>query len=143
MAVYPGLSALTVGVDDLRASTRFYERLGWTRSRAASSAASSLFRLNNGVLALFDRRLLAETAGLPPSPARPLVLLTQHHPSRAAVDEASYVMARAGGRILRVPGVGGPGVWRALVADRAGLVFDFMHDPEVELAADGSLVLPP
>ena len=144
MAVYPGLSALTVGVDDLRASTRFYERLGWRRSKEASSAATSLFALNNGVLALYDRRLLAEAFRLPaPSGPGPLVLLTQHHPSAAAVDAAAYAMARAGGRLLTAPGPAGSGAWRALVTDRAGLVFDLVHDPDFEVGADGSLVLPP
>lgn len=143
MAVYPGLSALTVGVDNLRAATRFYERLGWPRSREASSAATSLFALNNGVLALFDHMLLAEAYRLPQIGTGPLVLLTQHHQSASAVDAAAYAMARAGGRLLSAPGPAGSGAWRALVTDRAGLVFDLVHDPDVEVGPDGSLVLPP
>ena len=144
MAVYPGLSALTVGVDDLRAATRFYERLGWPRSKEASSAATSLFALNNGVLALFDRTLLAEAFRLPAQAGTgPLVLLTQNHRSASAVDAAAYAMARAGGRLLSAPGPAGSGAWRALVTDRAGLVFDLVHDPHVEVGPDGSLMLPP
>ena len=41
MRLFTGLSVLTLGVASVDRSTRFYERLGWRRTRGASSGASN------------------------------------------------------------------------------------------------------
>lgn len=56
------LNIITLGVRDIDAAVRFYEKgLGWTRS-PASTGDLVLFPLGGMVLALYPRKLLAEDA---------------------------------------------------------------------------------
>src|SRR4051812_41126274 len=58
------LTLITLGVDDIRRATDFYEKgLGWKRS-AASMDDMILFPLGGIVLGLYPRKLLAEDAGV-------------------------------------------------------------------------------
>jgi catechol 2,3-dioxygenase-like lactoylglutathione lyase family enzyme len=58
------LSLVTLGVADVDAAARFYERLGWKRSSASQNAVV-FFDLGGIVLSLFGRNDLAADAGMP------------------------------------------------------------------------------
>ena len=99
MRVYPGISAVDLGVLDLEAAVRFYERLGFRRSpwREASTA---LFQLNTIVLRLHEAPPAAGERGR--AQGRD-VSLAQYHASAEAVEGALEEAGGAGARLLARP----------------------------------------
>ena len=70
MKFYPGVTLVTLGVDDVDRASRFYESLGWRRSLEASQPSISFFQLNTLAIALFGRADLARDAGVDAAPSR-------------------------------------------------------------------------
>lgn len=58
----PRISLITLGVSDLQRSIAFYEALGFPRKESPPDVA--FFPLNGTWLSLYDRRALAEDAGV-------------------------------------------------------------------------------
>lgn len=145
MRLYPGVSIVTLGVSDLGRAQRFYEQLRWRRSRAASTDRISFFALNSLVLALFDRMALAEDAGVADGEAAVVfsgVTLAQNYGSKAAVRMAMDEALAAGARGLKAPQDTAWGGYHATFADPDGHVWELAYNPFVELAADGTILLP-
>lgn len=139
MRVFPGVSCITLGVEDVQRSTIFYEMLGWRVSRRASGPDASYFQLNNIVLALRSTAALAEVR---PDEATPTMVLNQHYGSHRSVAKALYVAARA-----RAPGVFGPsrthdGGSSGGFVDLDGHAWSIAYDPACPPSPDGSLILP-
>jgi catechol 2,3-dioxygenase-like lactoylglutathione lyase family enzyme len=142
MSAYPGLSMLTLGVEDLPRATDFYTRLGWRRSQAASGPAISFFSLNNLVLALYPHDDLALDCGANAMSFRGQSM-SQNHASEAAVRSAALSAQRAGGRLWKSPGPASWGGYHAIVGDPDGHALEFAFNPFFALGPDGSIVLPP
>jgi predicted lactoylglutathione lyase len=62
------ISIVTLGVNDLAASTEFYENLGWTNT-SASQESVTFFQGHSIVLGLYGRAALADDIGVEDSPA--------------------------------------------------------------------------
>lgn len=149
MRMYPGISIVTLGVADVGRSSRFYERFGWRRSKAASDDTASFFALNNIVIAVSGREAPAgdsgtrrDAAGLL-EPAIPRIILTQNYGSPAAVDLAFDLAIAAGAKELAGPGNAPWGGYHGFFADPGGHIWELAYHPFLELAADGTLDLPP
>ena len=89
------ISIITLGVEDLKRSTEFYERLGWRRSKA-SSEGITFFQAGGMALALYPRSELAKDANVTPHGdgfrATSLALNTRSR------DEVDSVLKEAGRR---------------------------------------------
>ena len=143
--MYPGISIVSLCVADVDQSSRFYERLGWRRSKGASSQAVSFFALNNIVLAIFSREAAVEDsiASVAPEAGYSGIWLAQYYGSPAAVDLAFDSAIAAGGRVRVEPCTASRGGYHGLFADPDGHLWKLAYNPLLELAADGSLCLPP
>lgn len=104
----PRLTVLTLGVDDLHASVRFYrDGLGFPTDGVVGEefehGAVAFFDLQPGLrLALWPRASIAHDTGLPLGPASATELTLGHNVgSREAVDAAMARAAAAGARILK------------------------------------------
>ena len=99
------ITLITLGVADVARASRFYEAIGFVRSKAASQDAIAFFRAGGVVLALFGRDALAHDAGLEPTPAGRFggITIARNLPSPAAVDAACDEALAAGARLLKKP----------------------------------------
>ncbi len=64
----PNISIVTLGVEDLAASTTFYEKLGWANTKASQPSVTFL-QGHSIVLGLYGRAALAEDADVENVPA--------------------------------------------------------------------------
>jgi uncharacterized protein len=141
----PHISLVTLGVDDLRAATRFYEAIGWRTSAAASVPGTVAFLGGGNVaLSLFSRHDLAEDAHL--APGRPVgfrgVALATNVGSEAEVDALLETATSAGGRIRKVAEHTDWGGYSGYFTDPDGHLWEVAYNPHFELLDDGRLVLP-
>lgn len=145
MTPSPAVVALvTLGVDDLPRATRFYEQIGFVKSVSQSRDSVSFFRAGGVVLSLFDRRALAEDAGLPENPRAGFggITLARNLSSREAVDEAHEQAVAAGARSLKPPREVFWGGYAAYVADPDGHPIELAWNPFFPLRDDGTIDLP-
>ena len=142
MRLFPGLSSLTLGVSSLPEATAFYEKLGWKKLPEESSAAASVFRLNNVLLILRVDDVMRRD--LHAGPLRdPLAACGQNYGDGPSVSAALERARDAGATILREAG---PETFakrtagtRGVFSDPDGHVWDVVHDPSRMPAADGTL----
>jgi uncharacterized protein len=104
----PRITVITLGVDDLERSVRFYrDGLGLHTEGIVGEelefGAVAFFELQSGVrLALWPRRSLAHDAGLPAGRPSPTELSLGHNvPSAAEVDAVMAEAEAAGAKIVR------------------------------------------
>jgi predicted lactoylglutathione lyase len=138
------ISMITLGVDDLVASTAFYRRLGWTPSAKFSNEAITFFRMNGMVLALFGWKALAEDATVADEgkPGFRGVTVAYNTRTREGVDEALAQAERAGARIVKAAQEVFWGGYCGYFADPDGHLWEVTWNPLFPLAEDGSVVLP-
>ena len=105
----PRISLITLGVDDLERSVKFYsEGLGLATEgiigREFEHGAVAFFELASGLrLALWPRASLAHDAEVPAGPASSTEFALAHNvASRAEVDAVMAQAAAAGGRIAKL-----------------------------------------
>ncbi|MFI5014846.1 MAG: VOC family protein [Hyphomicrobiales bacterium] len=136
------LSLVTLGVSDLGASRRFYERLGWTAS-AASQGDIVFFQMNGFALALYPRDALAADAQVENTASGfPGVTMAHNLGSEAEVDRVFAAMVEAGARPLKPPRKAFWGGYSSYVADPDGHLWEIAHDPFLPLDRAGDLRLP-
>ncbi len=103
----PRISLITLGVDDLERSLRFYrDGLGLDTAGIIGTefehGAVAFFELAGGLkLAIFPRRSLAQDAGLPIVAAGATFSLGHNVSSRLEVDEVMAQAERAGATIVK------------------------------------------
>lgn len=138
------IAIITLGVADVARATRFYEALGFVRSKGASQEAISFFRAGGVVLALFGRDDLAHDAAMAPTPAGPFggMTIARNLPSPEAVDAAFAEALAAGATSLKRPEKVFWGGYSGYVADLDGHPIELAHNPFFPLAADGTVDLP-
>jgi catechol 2,3-dioxygenase-like lactoylglutathione lyase family enzyme len=135
------LSFVTLGVADLERSSAFYQRLGWTPARAGQGLGIVFFQLGGIVLGLFPRHELAKDAGVADTPAGGFSGMTLAHNTRSR-EEADAVMAQAlaAGAVLTKPlQTVFWGGYTGYFADPDGHLWEVCHNPQAQLAEDGSL----
>lgn len=138
----PRLSFVTLGVADVSRSRAFYERLGFSASKASNEAVTFL-DASGVVLALFGRQALAEDAGVPNAPAAfSGVALAHNVRQEPDVDAVLAEAASVGGRIVK-PAQRAPwGGWSGYFSDPDGHLWEVAHNPFFPLDARGTVQLP-
>src|SRR6478735_1865158 len=96
------LTLITLGVEDIRRATDFYEKgLGWKRS-SASMEDMILFPLGGIVLGLYPRKLLAEDAGVDDTAAKfSGITLSYNAKSEKEVEEILEEVKKLGASIIK------------------------------------------
>lgn len=136
------VSLVTLGVDDLDRSTRFYVGLGWDPSSASVEDTIVFLRGGAVVLALFGRHDLAAEAGLPPAAPAGAMALAMNVASEDDVEATVEAAVRAGGWIAR-PGRGADwGGYSAYVTDPDGHLWEIAHNPMFPVDEEGRISLP-
>ncbi len=141
----PVLTAITLGVRDVPASSRFYEALGFERKFRATGDEIAFIDAGGVVLALWSRAKLADDARFS-APSPPFAFrdstLAWNCRSPADVDAAFARALAAGGKPLRAPGRTDYGGYRGYFADPDGHVWEIVQAPGFQLTPDGRLILP-
>lgn len=138
----PRLSFVTLGVADVARSRAFYERLGFSASKASNEAVT-FFNAGGVVLALFGRQALAEDAGVANSPeAFSGIALAHNVRSEVDVDAVLAEATAAGGRIVKPAQRASWGGWTGYFADPDGHLWEVAHNPFFPLDAHGTVQLP-
>jgi uncharacterized protein len=141
----PHISLITLGVDDLERTGRFYQELGWRRSSASVAGVVTFLRGDNIALGLFGRQDLARDAHLPSSEVEGngAVALAMNLPDEDEVDRALHAAVRAGGRIVKPAERADWGGYSGYFTDPEGHLWEVAHNPGFPLEDDGRITLPP
>ncbi len=135
------VSLVTLGVRDLERARSFYEALGWT-TRAEPGDDVVFFQAGGMVLALWDRRRLAEDSGVDDDPGFGGVTLAHNVRSPEEVDAVIAEARAAGGTIAREAGETFWGGYSGVFLDPDGHPWEVAHNPRWTLRDDGSVELP-
>ena len=136
----PRITVLTIGVDDLEASLRFYrDGLGLPTQGIIGTefehGAVAFFELQAGlILAIWRRADLAHDAGIPPSAPSPTDLSIGHNVgSREEVDEVMEQAKRAGATIVKPAGETFYGGYAGYFQDPDAHLWEVAWNPQMEL----------
>jgi catechol 2,3-dioxygenase-like lactoylglutathione lyase family enzyme len=137
------LNLVTLGVDDVARSRRFYEALGLAAS-AASQDSVAFFDAGGVVLALFGRAALAEDATVPNSaPGFSGVALAHNVGSEAEVDRRLAQAVQCGAKLVKTGQRVFWGGYSGYFADPDGHLWEVAYNPAWPLDAEGRPQLPP
>ncbi len=125
----PRISMITLGVDDLGASVRFYEEgLGFPRMESPPEVA--FFTLNGTWLGLFGREALAADAGVSPAGDRCASFALAHNvESEAEVDEVMAQAVQAGAALVKAPRAADWGGYSGYFKDPDGYLWEIAYNP--------------
>ncbi len=134
----PQITLLTLGVDDLEASVRFYrDGLGFPTKgivgRELEHGAVAFFDLHGGLkLALWARDDLAHDAGIPKSPTSPTDFSIAHNVRRKEdVDAVMEQAQRAGAKIVKRAADTFYGGYAGYFQDLDGHLWEVAWNPEL------------
>lgn len=136
------LSLITLGVDDVARSRRFYERLGWTASQMGGDEVA-FFQVGGIILSLWSRASLAADMGTKDGP-RGFAGFAIAHNVRAKddVDAVLKEAEGAGARILKRGMATDWGGYIGYFADPDGHTWEVAWNSAFPIASDGSIRLP-
>jgi predicted lactoylglutathione lyase len=141
----PRLTVVTLGVRDVRVSTRFYEALGFERKFRATGDEISFIAAGGVALALWSWDKLAADVCLAEGPAPQGfrgATLAWNCATRSEVD-AAFASAMAAGAVpLRQPENTDYGGYRGYFCDLDGHVWEVVQAPGFGFTEDGRLILP-
>ena len=138
----PRLSLLTLGVDDVARSRRFYEALGFVAS-GPSNEDVAFFMAGGVVLSLYSRAALLRDTGL--SDGKPgFSGITLAHNVRSEPDVAAVLAeaVAAGGRLVKAAHKVFWGGTIGYFADPDGHLWEVAYNPDFPFDAAGNLQLP-
>ena len=137
------LTLITLGVEDIRRATDFYEKgLGWKRS-SASMEDMILFPLGGIVLGLYPRKLLAEDAGVDDTAAKFSGLtLSYNAKSEKEVEEILEEVKKLGASIIKPAQKVFWGGYHGYFKDPDGHLIEVAFNPYWELDENDNLKLP-
>ena len=138
--VEPRISIITIAVDDLERSVKFYEAMGLKRHRIADGVA--FFQMGGAILALFPRKSAEEDSGAAFGNGPSRVYLAYNTRSEAEVGEVLAMAEKAGGRIVKPAQRAFWGGWYGYFADTEGHLWEVAHNPDFPLDAEGRISLP-
>jgi predicted lactoylglutathione lyase len=143
-AMEPRVSLITLGVSDLDRAQRFYEALGWKRSKASVAGEVAFYQAGGLALGLWSWKNLAEDARVP-SEGDGFRRIALAHNVRTK-DEVDQLLAEAeaAGGVITKPGEDSPHFTgrTGYFADPDGHLWEVAWNPAFALAEDGSLTLP-
>lgn len=136
------LTLVTLGVEDVRRSTRFYESLGLVRS-PASNESVSFFDVGGAVLSIYGRVTLAEDAELDPEGhGFRAQALAWNLGAESDVDKAIVRMVAAGAGLVKAAEKTFWGGYAGYVTDPDGHLWEIACNPGFPLDENGRLRLP-
>lgn len=136
------MSIVTLGVRDLDRSRRFYERLGWRRSRPKSEGIV-FFQAGGAALALYPRPELAKDANVSEAGEGFAGLsLAYNARSRAEVDTVLAEAIAAGAKVLKSAQEAFWGGYSGYFADPDGFLWEVAWNPFFPILEDGSIEIP-
>ncbi|MFZ1154122.1 MAG: VOC family protein [Solirubrobacteraceae bacterium] len=136
------VSLITLGVSDLARSRTFYEALGW-KTGAEPEADVVFFQTGGSIVALWDRRNLAQDSGVQDPGGWGGVTLAYNVGSPEAVDAALVEAEEAGAAIARPGAETFWGGYSGVFIDPDGHPWEVAHNPHWTLREDGSVALAP
>jgi uncharacterized protein len=131
------ITVLTLGVDDLERSLRFYRALGFASEGIVGTefehGAVAFFDLQGGgKMAIWRRDDLAHDCGLAKSPASPTDFSLGHNvASELEVDEVMKQAARAGARIVKRAAKTFYGGYAGYFQDPDGHLWEVLFNPSL------------
>jgi uncharacterized protein len=134
------VSVITLGVEDLERSRRFYEALGW-KTNAEPGADVVFFQAGGTVLALWSREALADDSGTEYAGGWGGVTLAYNTRSPEEVDAVVAEAERTGATIPRRPGPTFWGGYSGVFIDPDGHPWEVAHNPHWQLRDDGGVEL--
>jgi catechol 2,3-dioxygenase-like lactoylglutathione lyase family enzyme len=133
----PRITVLTLGVDDLERSLRFYRELGFATEGIVGTefehGAVAFFDLQDGIkLALWRRDDLAHDTGIAKSPASPTDFSLGHNVAdEREVDEVMQQAAKAGAGIVKRPAKTFYGGYAGYFQDPDGHLWEVLFNPRL------------
>ena len=136
------VTLITLGVQDLDRSRRFYADWGW-QAHPASQPGLVLFQMTGAALALFQRCELAHDQGRPEAElGTGAMTLAQNCADDAEADAVFAAALAAGARAIKPPEKAVWGGYSGYFADPDGHVWEIACNPFWPLDAGGALTLP-
>jgi catechol 2,3-dioxygenase-like lactoylglutathione lyase family enzyme len=135
------LTLITLGVNDMDRSCKFYEQgLGWKRS-SASLDDLILFPLGGMVLALYPCHLLAEDAGISePGSGFKGITLSYNAKSEPEVDGVLKEAGQAGAKIIKPAQKAFWGGYSGYFADPDGHLIEVAYNPFWKLDGNDNII---
>jgi catechol 2,3-dioxygenase-like lactoylglutathione lyase family enzyme len=141
----PCLTAITLGVSNMKTSIAFYERLGFARRMRKTGEEVAFFDAGGVMLALYPWDELAGDATLPAEP-RPQAFrgmtLAWNRSSQQDVDTAMAQALAAGARLLKQPHTTHYGGYSGYFTDPDGHPWEVVCAPGIAVGTDGRVTLP-
>jgi predicted lactoylglutathione lyase len=137
------VTLITLTVADVGKATRFYQSLGFVKSKSASQEAVSFFRAGGIVLSLWGRKAQIEDANADAVwDGNGGIVVAQNVASEAEVDAVLAKAKAAGARILKPGTKTFWGGYNGYFADPDGHLWEIAHNQHWDRDSDGCLVLP-
>ncbi len=135
------VSIVTLGVEDLGRSLRFYEALGW---RGQEVEETVFFQAGGMAVVLWSRTALAADAGIGDDAGATFggIALAHNVRSREEVDEVVEQAAIAGAAVTRQPAETFYGGYAGCFRDFDGHVWEIAFNPAFPLDEAGNLTVP-
>jgi catechol 2,3-dioxygenase-like lactoylglutathione lyase family enzyme len=135
------VSIVTLGVADVAASRRFYERLGWSVGMDVQETV--FFQIGGLLLILWSRDKLAADSGVEDIGGWGGVALAHNVRSNGEVDRVIDEARSAGATITREPAETFYGGYAGVFVDPDGHPWEIACNPGLPLDGDGRIGLPP
>jgi len=125
----PRISMITLGVNDLETSIKFYQE-GLDFPKMESSPEVAFFTLNGSWLGLYGRESLADDAGISPEGnGFPGFTLSHNVSTKADVDKIIEKALAAGARLVKSPKKASWGGYNGYFADPDGYLWEIAYNP--------------
>jgi len=136
------VSIITLGVDNLKRSSEFYERLGWQRSMSKSEGIV-FFQAGGIALALYPRHELAKDANIAPEGhGFNGISLSYNTRNREEVNSVIQSATAAGATVLKPAQEAVWGGYSGYFSDPDGFLWEVAWNPFFPIAEDGSIRIP-
>jgi len=138
----PRISLVTLGVADLEASRKFYERMG-LRPHQTASEEVVFFQMGGMIFGLYGRATLAADVGLEDTGPQTFTGITLAYNGRdkVEVDAVLKEAEAAGGRIVKAAEDVFWGGYSGYFADPDGHLWEVAWNPFFPIAEDGAISL--